>query len=243
MRFDQPVDLTSRNYDPSAALTSADRPMFKLRQPPPACTADAISTRERTPVLVMMCDTWVCTVRGEMNSRPPISGLVRPSRTSAAIRFSVSVSPAHPRWPVARPAAGAGPDPELPAAGQRPVPIRQRAHPLEAGHGLVQPIGGTFPFTGHRPGVGQLLRREGRQHDPTGVGEHIDRGAQPVRVGGERTTYQQRNRLGTLRDRHRVQITLHCVGEPPVEREHGHPQYLWGELERPAGEAVARLSP
>ncbi len=59
--------------------------------------AGAISTRERRPVFCRMRETWVCTVRGEMNSRVPISRLVSPSRTRAAIRVSVAVRAAQPK--------------------------------------------------------------------------------------------------------------------------------------------------
>jgi methyltransferase (TIGR00027 family) len=56
----------------------------------------AISTRERRPVFCRTCETWLCTVLGETNSRVPISRLVSPSRTSAAILTSVAVRLAQP---------------------------------------------------------------------------------------------------------------------------------------------------
>jgi hypothetical protein len=43
-----------------------------------------------------MCDTWVWTVRGETDSRVPISRLVSPSRTSAAILTWLAVKLAQP---------------------------------------------------------------------------------------------------------------------------------------------------
>ena len=60
---------------------------------PRRCAAVAASTRERTPSLARIRETWTLAVFSEMNSVSPISRLVCPSATSARTVSSRSVSP------------------------------------------------------------------------------------------------------------------------------------------------------
>src|SRR5215468_9540917 len=56
----------------------------------------AISIRELTPSFLRMWETWVATVRRDSNSLAAISGLDRPSPTSAATLVSVGVRLSQP---------------------------------------------------------------------------------------------------------------------------------------------------
>ena len=57
---------------------AAQRERIKARCDQPGAPTAAISTRERKPVFWKTCETWVCTVRGDRNSRCAICGFVKP---------------------------------------------------------------------------------------------------------------------------------------------------------------------
>ena len=110
-------------------LQSRFWPAISLDQPRWRATVAASSARVRRSSLRRQCETWVCTVRGERNSRAAICGLVRPCSTSSATCSSVGVRLPQP-W-VGRAAGAAG----------RPGPVgpRSRAAGDAAGVTVVAP--------------------------------------------------------------------------------------------------------
>ena len=77
--------LTRFNHDQKSSSQGARRAAW-----------EASSLREVTPSLAKMCSRWVLTVERPIRSRVAISGLVRPSATSATTCSSVGVRLAHP---------------------------------------------------------------------------------------------------------------------------------------------------